>query len=174
MRHGKLNTANRDDSGFTLIELLIAMALLLMALIPLAALFVSGLRASANLNVRMSARELAVSEISRIKDMDFKYIGMSGVTLTFSQASSGNQIGPDSGNGIQATSTATGPLNVNFTITRNVTKLVRTINGNPVATKQVTVTVTWPPSNPQGSAPITGGSEPEATEIGPSAMAASS
>ena len=150
------------------------MTLLLVAIVPLAALFISGLRASANVNVRMSARELTSSEISRIDDMDFKYVGISGVSLNFSQATNGEQIGPDTGTGIQAASTAAGPMNVTFTIARNVTKLVRNVNGQQVATKQVSVTVTWPPSNPKGGAPIAGGTESDNTEIGPTQMAPTS
>ncbi len=164
------NILRRQDEGFSLVELLIAMTLLLVALIPMAALLISGLRASANVDVRMSARQLAASEISKVKDMDFKYVGMSGVALTFSAAANGNQIGPDAGSGLQATSTAAGPLNITFTITRNVTKLVKSLPGNP-ATKLVTITVSWSSANPGGSGTVSGGSEPESTEIGPSGMA---
>jgi prepilin-type N-terminal cleavage/methylation domain-containing protein len=167
------NILRRQDEGFSLVELLIAMTLLLVALIPMAALLISGLRASANVDVRMSARQLAASEISKVKDMDFKYVGMSGVALTFSAAANGNQIGPDAGSGLQATSTAAGPLNITFTITRNVTKLVKLVPGmsSYTATKLVTINVSWSSANPGGSGTVSGGSEPESTEIGPTGMA---
>ncbi len=159
-----------SETGFSLIELLIAVTLLLVALISMAVILTSGLRSSTNINVRMSARQLAESEMSRIKDMSFGTIGINGATNTFDVAQNGDQVKADTGTGIDASATAAGPLNITFTITRDVRKEVKNLPGNP-ATKLVTVTVSWQSSTPGGGGPINGGSEPLVSEIGPTNMA---
>ena len=164
------STSPKSESGFSLVEVLIAITLLVAAVIPLAAILISGVKASENVNVRMSARELAESEMSKIKNTQFSEVGLEGVTTKFIAANNGDQVGPDSGGGgTPATATEAGPMGVTFTVTSDVQKKVDLLPGNP-ATKLVSISISWPASSSNGSGPINAGSLSISSEIGPTGM----
>ncbi len=143
----------RNDGGYTIIELLIALTLLVVAMIPLAVVLSNSLKSSVNTRTRMHAKELAASEIDNAKGMSFAAVGISGATVSFAEATDGQQIAPDAGyTGLSAgPETVETPSGNTFQVTRDVRKHVNSTQTNDAATKQVIITVSWTEPAPASS-----------------------
>ncbi len=168
MRDVKETGCTKSNSGFTLVETLIALFLLVVALIPLAAILTGTMRQATVSKVRNHAREIAASERDKAKSLTFNAIGVAGGTTTFNNPSSNNndKLRPESA--YTQSALADGPetqtyQNYTYTIRRDVRKSVDQYSGN-TATKKVIITVSWTNPSPGGSVSLT-------TEIGPTAMA---
>lgn len=167
MRDEKTGTKRlAENGGFTLIETLLALFLLVVALIPLAAILTGALRESTVDKARAHAREIAESERDKIKSLTFNAIGLTTAPYTFNNA-------PSSYTGsIQAeagyTGSSPGPetqtvQNFTYTVTRDIRRSPDQYAGNTY-TKKVIITVSWTVPAPGSSVSVT-------TEIGPTAMA---
>lgn len=160
------HSCRRCDSGYTIIELLIALTLLVVAMIPLAVVLSTSLRSTVTTKTRIHAKELAVSELARVKGMNFASIGINGAAWTFEEATDGQQIAPDQGyTGLEAgPETVETPSGNTYQVTRDVRKYVNSSLTNEASTKQVVITVTWTEPSPASS-------ETMSTVIGPTERA---
>ena len=101
----------------------------------------------------MHAREVAASEIDRIKSLNFDGVGISTATKTFSQAAVSEQVKPETG----YAGVTDGPVTVpaadgsNFTVTRNIIKNVNSSGTVAAETKKVIINVSWSNPEPAGS-----------------------
>ncbi|MHB1390771.1 MAG: type IV pilus modification PilV family protein [Thermoleophilia bacterium] len=141
------------DSGFTIIETMIALTLMVATILPLALFLQLGLRTTVNASVHMYARQLASSDIDRIKGLTFDAVGLSAATVTFDAATNNQQVKPEAGytlSGLASTQTVVGD-GITYTIKRDVKKVINTSKGNAAATKRVTITVSWNLPTPGGS-----------------------
>jgi hypothetical protein len=113
----------------------------------------------------MHAREVAASEVDRIKSMKFEAVGLQGATATFATAGDNEQIKPDIGLGLAPTSTVTTPSGNPYTVTRDIRKVVNQYGsgGRDSYTKRIIITVSWQQPQPSGS-------EEVSTDIGPTEM----
>lgn len=168
MRDEKTGTRGlRGSDGFTLIEVLLALFLLVVALIPLAAILTGALRESTMDKARAHAREIAESERDKIKSLTFNAIGLANAPYTFNSAPVGytGSVKPEAG----YTGSSPGPetqtvQNFTYTVTRDIRKSQDQYGGTATYTKKVIITVSWTNPAPGGSVPLT-------TEIGPTTMA---
>ncbi len=148
----------RKNEGFTIVELLIALTLLVVAIVPMAVILETGLKTGVSTNTRMHAREVAASEIDKVKSLTFNAIGMQGADLTYDQAVSAQNshvsIRPDIGTGLASTSTVTTSSGNTFTVTRDV-RVAFNPSASNSATKKVMITVSWSSPNPAGSIQLT-------------------
>lgn len=165
-----------SEAGFTIIEMMVALTLLVVAMVPLAAILTTSLRTSVKTNTRMLAREVGASEIDKARSLRFEALGINGVTSTFSTTGPSSlggsfQIGPDAG----LTGLSAGPETVimttqgggnSYTVTREVRKVARGRSAADTLSyvKEVTITVSW-------TSPEPGGTETFPTIIGPTDMA---
>lgn len=152
--------------GYTVIEMLIALTLLVTAMIPLAVMLSTSLKTTVKTSNDMRAREIAASEIDRVKGLKFDAVGISTAVKTFTVASNGEQVKPEPGYpGIAA-----GPTSVQlaggrtYDVYRDVRKAVNSSKTTATATKKVVVKVQW-------ETPAPGGSTELSTFIGPTDMA---
>ena len=168
MRDEKTEAAGlRANNGFTLIETLLALFLLVVALIPLAAILTGALRESTVDKARSHAREIAESERDKIKSLTFNAIGITGAPYTFTNAPSSYQgpIEPESSYiGLSAGPEQQTFQNFNYTVTRDIRKSPdQYVGGTKTYTKKVIITVSWTIPAPGSSVSLT-------TQIGPTTM----
>ncbi|MDO8735881.1 MAG: hypothetical protein Q7K29_02205 [Thermoleophilia bacterium] len=142
----------RTHDGFTIIETLIALSLLVLAMIPLAMFLTVGLRTTVNAGTQMYARELASSEIDKIKSLDYDAVGLSGVSTYFTPATNNQQVRQENGyfTGLTPHQTFQNGDTV-YTIDRDVRKVINTSRPSAAAMKRVTVTVSWDRPEPGGT-----------------------
>lgn len=167
MRDEEIGTRGlKANNGFTLIETLLALFLLVVALIPLAAILTGALRESTMDKARSHAREIAVSERDKIKSLTFNAIGLAGAPYSFTNAPSGyqGQIKPETGyTGISPGPEQQSFQNFNYTVTRDIRKSPDQYGGTQTFTKKVIITVSWTIPAPGSSVSLT-------TQIGPTTM----
>jgi len=170
------NLKIKTNGGFTIIEMMVALTLLVVAMVPLAAILTTSLRTSTKTNTRMLAREVGASELDKARSLRFEAVGINGESNTFSTPGpttlgASFTIGPDTGlTGLNA-----GPEIVNmttqggessFTVSRDVRKVARGRSAADTYSyiKEVKITVTW-------TSPEPGGTETFPAIIGPTDMA---
>jgi hypothetical protein len=120
--------------------------------VPLSALLVVGMKTQENAGARMYAREIASSEIDRVKSMDFNGVGINSATKYYSSASThdGDQIRQDNGylTGLTSRSIFYNG-NLRYTIDRDVRKYID--SSTQATMKKVIITVTWDQPAPGGN-----------------------
>ena len=148
-----IESSRRGVGGYTIIEVLVALTLLLTAMVPLAIVLSTGLRATVTTNTRMQARELAATEIDKTKSLKFEAIGIGSATGKFATASNNAQRAPETG----YAGLAAGPETVvtssgdTFTVTRDVRLQVNSSKTTATKTKKIIITVSWTNPTPASS-----------------------
>jgi competence protein ComGC len=142
----------RGESGFTIIETLIALSLMVMAIIPLAMFLTVGLKTSLDAGVQMYAREIASSEIDKVKSLQFDAVGLSGVTTYYATATNNQQVRQENGYlvGLVPHQVIQNG-NTTYTVDRDVRKVNVTSKTNVASMKRVTIKVTWTQPLPGGT-----------------------
>ena len=160
-----LNRGTRlGEHGFTLIETLVALTLIVIAIIPLTMILTSALRQVSVDKAQSRAREIAVSEQSKVRSMTFGAIGLTSATQTFSEADDDDPVKPDAGYpGIAPGPEQQVEQNNSYSVTRDIRKTRDQYNGT-TSTKKVVITVSW-------TTPAPGGSYTLPDQIGQTAMA---
>ncbi|MFA6001724.1 MAG: hypothetical protein WC828_06370 [Thermoleophilia bacterium] len=161
-----IESSRRGVGGYTIIEVLVALTLLLTAMVPLAIVLSTGLRATVTTNTRMQARELTATEIDRTRSLKFEAIGIGSATSKFATATNDAQLAPETGYaglvaGPETVVTSSGDT---FTVTRDVRLLVNSSKSVATKTKKIIVTVSWTDPAPASFIELS-------TVIGPTDMA---